>query len=72
MRELTANEIEMVDGGTLAGDIAFTAASGWSAGVMGTGVGLVFGGPVGGIAGGLVGFGIGVGAGIGYILAQPR
>ena len=70
MRELTAIEVEQIDGAGKGGDIAMTLAAGWASAVTGVGVGLVVGGPVGGIAGGLIGFTVGAGAGIGYILAR--
>ncbi|HEY5803056.1 MAG TPA: hypothetical protein VIT90_05115 [Lysobacter sp.] len=70
MRELTFEEVDLVNGAGRAGGIAMGLAAGWAGAVAGVGVGLVVGGPIGGIAGGLVDFGIGAGGTIGYALTQ--
>lgn len=70
MRELNLDEIDAVNGGTRAGDIAMGVAGAHASGVVGLGVGMVVGGPVGG----LIGYGAGVALGsliaIGYTLAR--
>lgn len=77
MQTLTVEQVNAVNGGSLAGDIGMIVAIGWSSGVMGVGTGAVAGSIIpgagtlaGGVVGGLVAFGIGVGAGIGYVLSK--
>lgn len=67
MRELTANEIMMVSGGSNVDpmDVAIS----YSSTVIGAAVGLTMGGPVGGIVGAAVGFGAGMLMSYGYGLA---
>ncbi len=69
MRELELNEIEAVDGGTDAGDIAMGFAGAHASGVVGLGVGAVIGGPVGAVAGYGAGLLLGGLIVIGYTLA---
>jgi|HigsolmetaAR202D_1030399.scaffolds.fasta_scaffold19723_2 hypothetical protein len=51
MRELKMEEVDAVNGGTDAGDIAMGIAGAHATGVVGLGVGMVIGGPVGAVAG---------------------
>lgn len=68
MRELNAIEIEQVDGGTTAGDIAMGAAGAWASTVTGAAIGSVVPG-VGTVVGAAAGFLLGVAVATGYALA---
>jgi hypothetical protein len=70
MRELNLNEIEAVDGGTDAGDIAMGIAGAHASGVVGLGIGAVIGGPVGAVAGYGGGFLLGSLITVAYTLAR--
>lgn len=69
MKELNEFEIEQVDGGTDAGDIAMGLAGAHASGVVGLGVGAVIGGPVGALAGYGAGVLLGGSIVVGYTLA---
>lgn len=79
MQTLTMEQVNVVNGGSLAGDVAMVLAIGWSSGVVGVGAGAIAGSVVpgagtlaGGVIGGVVGFGVGALAGIGYALSQDK
>lgn len=61
MRELRVEELDLIAGGTLAGDIAMAAAGGWA--------GTVVGAAIGGLPGAAMGFALGVSISIGYSLS---
>ena len=61
MQELTFDEIEGVNGGTVSGDIAMGLAGGW--------VGLVAGMAIVGPVGGVVGFALGAAVTVGYAMS---
>ena len=69
VRELTAEELELVAGG-VSREIAYVAISTWAGGVTGFAIGSVvpgWGNLAGAIGGGL----IGLGTGVGFILSSP-
>lgn len=68
MRELNQDELNLVDGGTDAGDIAMGAAGAWASTVAGAAIGSVVPG-VGTVVGAAAGFGLGVLITVGYALA---
>ncbi|MBW3549837.1 MAG: bacteriocin [Proteobacteria bacterium] len=68
MREMNVMEIEAVNGGTDAGDIAMGAAGAWASTVTGAAIGSVVPG-VGTVIGAAAGFGLGVLIVVGYTLA---
>lgn len=61
MRELTINELDLVSGATLSGDIAMTLGGVAASAAAGAIAGAAFGGIAGGIAGGVIGAGVGIG-----------
>jgi hypothetical protein len=72
MIELSREKQEMLNGGaTIAGTIAFGAATAWAAGVAGFAAGSIVPG-VGNFAGAAVGAGVGFLAGVGFTLATSE
>jgi len=70
IRELTAEELDLVAGGNKKREIAYLAISTWTSGVAGFAIGSTvpgIGNVVGAIGGGLLGLGIGVG----FMLSSP-
>lgn len=66
MQELNFEQVNEVNGGS----VAMTLATGWAGTVSGAAAGAVVGGPVGIFVGAAVGFVVGVGGGVGYSLAS--
>jgi len=70
IRELTAEELDLVAGGNKKRQVAYLAISTWTTGVAGFAIGSTvpgIGNVVGAIGGGLLGLGIGVG----FMLSSP-
>lgn len=75
MRELTAQEIQAVSGGSEdrnknTGNVVMSGASSWAGAVAGFGTGLIIGGPIVGLAGSAVGLAISWGTSFAYTLTQ--
>lgn len=69
MQTLSSEQVEAVNGGTLAGDIAMGAAGAWASTVAGAAAGSIVPG-AGTLAGAAAGFVLGTAIAVGYALTQ--